>query len=133
MQIFWQNSLALALCSTTVLMSFVTPLLEHYCCKIENIGHFSMIGCILFFIVLSILSSLVIRAWVVAYFALNLCMASVMSMLGSLLQIVGVNLASKMPDCYTEAVFSGMALSGMLSREKLKQNHNKLQSSLLNW
>ena len=38
-----------------------------------------------------------------------------MSCLGALFQVTGVNLASVMPDCYTEAVFSGMALSGILA------------------
>ena len=38
-----------------------------------------------------------------------------MSCLGALFQVTGVNLASSMPDCYTEAVFSGMALSGIIA------------------
>ena len=53
-----------------------------------------------------------------------------MSSLGALFQVCGVNLASSMPDCYTESVFSGMAISGIIARYKFSQFWNYFKGTL---
>ena len=46
---------------------------------------------------------------------MNLFIASVISAFAAIYQVTGVNLASYMPGGYTEAVFSGQAIAGIIS------------------
>ena len=96
-------------------MSLVTPWLERYCCKIHILGYTSMTGTICMFAVVSVLSYLDVSNWVSTYFWVNLLIATVISIFAAIYQVTGVNLASTMPGSYTEAVFSGQAVAGIIS------------------
>ena len=52
---------------------------------------------------------------VALYFWINLLIATVISIFAAIYQVTGVNLASSMPGGYTEAVFSGQAIAGIIS------------------
>merc|ERR1719447_1891855 len=115
MQTFWQNFLTVALCGTILTMSIITPWIERYCCQIHILGYFSMSGTVCMFVVVAVLSILDNSSWVPVYFWVNLLCASLISMFAAMYQVTGVNLASNMPGEYTESVFSGQAVAGVIS------------------
>ena len=66
-----------------------------------------MLGIIVMFVVVALLSCLDITSWKVTYFAVNLVCAASISVFAAIYQVVSVSLASSLPNRYMEAVFSG--------------------------
>ena len=66
-----------------------------------------MLGIIVMFVAVAILSCLDITGWKVTYFAVNLVCAAFISVFAAIYQVVSVSLASSLPNRYMEAVFSG--------------------------